>query len=161
MQAIYHTQLHNYGWKCTICSHFLTTPSSCPWPCGNQVPCCLLSLGHHCPTHHPAWPLTQADLTHCQSVLVGIIVVPRYPSSCPWPCGNQVPRRLLSLGHYCPAHYSAQPLTQADLTCYWSVLVGNVAVPCYPSVCPGHHRFCHCCTIIAPSVRTLLLMYTA
>ncbi len=251
MQAVYCTQLHNYGWKwllmaiqftwpnyivesshtsqshlwsrisgvslslhLTICSHFLANPSSCPWPCGNQVPRCLLSLGHHCPAHHLARPLTQADLTCCWSVLVGIVVVPCYPSLCPWPCGNQVPRHLLSLGHHCPAHYSAQPLTQADLTCCrsvlvgivvvprypsscpWpcgnqvprrplslgrhcpahysaqpltqadltrcrSVLVGNVAVPCYPSVCPGHRRFRRRCAIIAPSVRTLLLMYTA
>ncbi len=198
MQAVYCTQLHNYGWKwlltaiqfmwpnyivesshtsrshlwsrisgvslslhLTICSHFLANPSSCPWPCGNQVPRCLLSLGHHCPAHHLARPLTQADLTCCWSVLVGIVVVPCYPSLCPWPCGNQVPRHLLSLGHHCPAHYSAQPLTQADLTRCRSVLVGNVAVPCYPSMCPGHRRFrCHC-AIIAPSVCTLLLMYTA
>ena len=55
-------------------------------------------------------------------------------------------------GHHCPPpHGSSHVLSQADLTCCWSVLVGNVVVPHYPFVCLlPHVRQAHCRCALVP-----------
>jgi hypothetical protein len=103
-----------------------------------------------CRTTRSAWPPTQTGLTRCLSVLVGILVAPRYPFSVrPWPCVEITHRHCAVVPH---------PFWSLDqVLIFWCVLFYSCAQhltdTCRPSLGPwpcGRQIFadvaCHCPT---------------